>query len=652
MAAAGSRILQLRLAIAVGFAAFALYLLSFGGVFHNAADEWLMFATTESLAKGARADVDQLFWVGEHMGWARFGIDGHLYVKYTTFSAGQSLAGIPAYSFARLIPGAGLAQGTLLTNAVVVAALLALLVLTLGELGFSPGVSLATAALFGVGSALWPYSQTYFGEPLLGLAYLACFYCLARKRGSTSHPTPSPLAERGRRPSPPSPVGKGAGGLGLPSALPLGLAWALAVVAKPTGLLVGPFLAGYLLVSSRGEPWPRRLRAVATFVLPSAAVGAAIIVLSAARFGLGQGFLHANSFSTPLPVGLWGLLLSPGRSFFLYSPVAVLALPGCYFLWRRDRLLTGTLVSFLALYLVFLALWSDWYGGRTNWGPRHLVPTLPLFALGAAGLLAAETRQRLVRALAGLAGLAGVAVQLSAVANDYLPTMLGLIERYPAPIPEEAPAAALAFASFRQAPILQQWRLLPFARSDLSWLHGRGGFDAVALGLSLGLLALAGAYLLAVYRGRPLGLSRWAPPALAAAALLAVALLLPHYADHPRYGPPEYRQALERFDREAPAGAALVTLDTESHRAFNYQRRASRRYGLPGGKFESLPPPVARLLDRIVRGHDEVWLLATGDEVGTVEREVRDRLPLTEEWRWGEFRLIRARRAGQAASSE
>ena len=42
-------------------------------------------------------------------------------------------------------------------------------------------------------------------------------------------------------------------------------------------------------------------------------------------------------FSNPLLTGLWGLFLSPGKSFFLYSPVTilgVLSLPGFF---RRKR---------------------------------------------------------------------------------------------------------------------------------------------------------------------------------------------------------------------------------------------------------------------------------------------------------------------------
>lgn len=607
-----------RLAAGVAFVAFALYLLSFGGVFHNAADEWIMFALTESLAKRGDARIDQLYWVGEYMGWARFGVDGHLYVKYTTFSTGQSILGVAAYTFGRLVPGAGLAQAALLTNSAVVAATLALLVLFLGELRFSTRVALTTAALFGTGSILWPYAGTYFGEPLLGLAFLACFYCLIRY-----------ARERG---------GRRDGRLWIGAT---GCAWAVAVLAKPTGLLIGPFALGMLFALTRGEARGRRVQAALIATLPTAVVLAAVAATSTARFGLGEGYAHANSFSTPLLTGLWGLLLSPGRSFFVYSPVAVLALPGLYFLWRGHRPLAAALIAFSATYLLFFALWSDWYGGRTNWGPRHLVPLVPLLAVGVAALLDAHERRGRVWAMAGGLWLAGLAVQVPAVANDYLPVMLDLIERHPAPIPEEAPAAARAFGSVRLSPVVLAWRWLAVERTDLAWLRGPDGLDGIALGLSIGLLALAAAYLAGIWRRQRLCLSPLAPLIVVAALVLGTATLLPRYAGHLRYGPPEYRQAVEHFDREAGPGAALITLDTESHRAFNYQRRASPRYGLPGGTWEKLPAEVVDLLDEALRSHDEVWLLATGDEVGSVERLARTRRLVTEEWRWGDHRLVR-----------
>jgi hypothetical protein len=650
-----------RLAIAVSFVAFAFYLLSFGSVFHNAADEWLMFAVTESLAKRGQADVAQVYWIGEHMGWARFGDDGHLYVKYTTFSTGQSLAGIPAYSIARLIPGAGLAQGAFLTNSIVVAVLLGMLVLTLGELGISPSISLSVAALFGAGSALWPYSQTYFGEPLLGLAYLACFYCLIRRRGRLGSgqsvaSAPIPPIESSRSSGLRSqewvngldaglePVrAKSANAVGVWTWV-AGLAWAAAIVVKPTGLLLGPFVLAHLIVVTRSEPWLVRLREATAFILPAMIVGVGIIAWSTPVFGFGQGYLHVNSLSTPPLTGLWGLLLSPGRSLFVYSPVAVLALPGLYFLWRRDMALTTTLVCFLAFYILLFALWSDWYGGRTNWGPRHLVPVLPLLALGAAAFLASGPQTTFTRVLVGIIGLVGVTVQVPAIANDYLPTMIDLIDRFPAPIDEEAPAAALAFASLRGAPFLQQWLRLSLERSDLAWLNGVSGFDITALSLSLGLLALAGAHLNGVYRRQMISRTRLMPLVLAVATLLVVALLLPRYADHPHYGSSDYRQALEFFDREALPGATLITFDTGSHRAFNYQKRSDRRYGLSSGTFDPLPPQVEALLDKISRDHDEVWLLSDDDRVGTAEQRLRARLSSTDEWRWADTRLTQLRR--------
>jgi hypothetical protein len=88
----------------------------------------------------------------------------------------------------------------------------------------------------------------------------------------------------------------------------------------------------------------------------------------------------AGLFSYPLFAGLQGLLLSPVRSVFLYSPPLI----GALVMWRRFIREHGKTALFLLsiplLYLFVHSKFLGWHGGYA-WGPRYLVPVTGFFLL-------------------------------------------------------------------------------------------------------------------------------------------------------------------------------------------------------------------------------------------------------------------------------
>jgi len=94
--------------------------------------------------------------------------------------------------------------------------------------------------------------------------------------------------------------------------------------------------------------------------------------------------------------GLYGQLLSPGRGFFMYSPI--LALVGMFWFKLRKIYLPEILVAllFFVIYLLFYAslfsvgqpgqgLTSMWTG-ESSWGPRYLTPVIPFVMLVVGGI--------------------------------------------------------------------------------------------------------------------------------------------------------------------------------------------------------------------------------------------------------------------------
>lgn len=119
-------------------------------------------------------------------------------------------------------------------------------------------------------------------------------------------------------------------------------------------------------------------------------------------------------FSGDLFAGLYGLLLSTGKSSFLYSPPLVLAVLGAPTAWRRRRAETALLVGIIVVSLLFNAKFRHWHADYC-WGPRHLTALTPLAMLLAFPWLPealARGRVRLRRAAAATLVTAGVCVQL------------------------------------------------------------------------------------------------------------------------------------------------------------------------------------------------------------------------------------------------
>lgn len=84
--------------------------------------------------------------------------------------------------------------------------------------------------------------------------------------------------------------------------------------------------------------------------------------------------------------GLWSVLLSPGRSFILYSPILVIIL----LFWNKlKKPYRPEVVSFFILTLIYVYLTSVLQGGidypvwhgESSWGPRYLTPLIPFLMI-------------------------------------------------------------------------------------------------------------------------------------------------------------------------------------------------------------------------------------------------------------------------------
>jgi uncharacterized membrane protein len=162
-----------------------------------------------------------------------------------------------------------------------------------------------------------------------------------------------------------------------------GLAFGMLLLVKLVALVVLPVFALFVWFLARDGRGVARL---ARWAAPAVALSLLYLPYNAAAHGDPLAFGYADGrdalwgFATPLAVGVYGLLLSPGKGFFFYAPILVLAIPGAARLWRRDRAVALLFLGIAAGWLAIHAKWWAWHADHA-WGPRYLVPVLPIAVL-------------------------------------------------------------------------------------------------------------------------------------------------------------------------------------------------------------------------------------------------------------------------------
>lgn len=298
------------------------------------------------------------------------GPDGRYYTKW---GLGQSLVEIPFVFLHRLttavhLPtriGGGLPDARyhsewmfLILSPSLISALGCLLVYSSGRrLGYSERVSLVLSLVYGLCTMVWPYSKSLMSEGTLNVAILGGVY--GALSYSASH----------RK-----------GWLAVS-----GVCLGFAAITKIVSLVVVPFVVIYLSIS---RDFRSTWRDLCLFFLPPLMLFLGIQGWhNTVRYGAiwtspydkGWGAL---GFSTPLYVGLWGLLASPGKSFFVYAPACLLGLVSARGFFKRNRKEAFLFLGIAGAYTVLHALWCLW-AGDWAWGPRFLLVITPYLILPA-----------------------------------------------------------------------------------------------------------------------------------------------------------------------------------------------------------------------------------------------------------------------------
>jgi len=325
------------------------------------------------------------------------------------------------------------------------------------------------------------------------------------------------------------------------------------------------------------------------------------------------------------------------KGLFVYNPILLASLLAFPLLWRRWLAEAMVVLAVFALHALVYAGWHDWRGG-VAWGPRFLVPLLPLLVLPLAPLLAwlgdadhrrpeegasAEMQPHAVpgkawkRAVgAGLLALAGIsiAVQVLGSAVSFL--------RYGQAYDQWAAQSSSTLERLaREWPVLGHALLFRPANWDMSWVQvgdNRVVIDWVTLALLAGLLLVATFGLVAATRPRRMAPGAWQPLVLLVVLALAVsvslALLIRSRADNRFGGGPDYLALLETL-AAASRRDDLVLLNNHTYTEFFMNNNRSLARWVALDRFAGDPERTRGLLERSAGRYRRIWLatdLATG----------------------------------------
>ena len=130
--------------------------------------------------------------------------------------------------------------------------------------------------------------------------------------------------------------------------------------------------------------------------------------------GVQMNVRHPPARGNPF-IGLPALLVSPGKSLFLYSPPTIAAVIGLGRLFTRERRLVQAIAATCLVYLAMISSLT-FYGGDWCWGPRYFASVLPIVALGFGFL---DVTRRGMRVLIPTLVVLGLFVQTLALSLDH-----------------------------------------------------------------------------------------------------------------------------------------------------------------------------------------------------------------------------------------
>ncbi len=577
-----------------------IYILLYSGI-RVSNDEVYLFDSTESFARRGDFQLNYTFNLQPNLDAQGYPDRSSLYEPL------QPILAAPLFLVAQTIPGMGMMQAVWMFN-LLVTLITALIIYTVGLLwGYGGGVSALTALLYGVGTLALPYSATYFREPLVTLFTLVAFVSAYRLGQG--------IAQRS----------------GWWSVVLLGATMGI-VLTKVSTLVILPSLLILVLPSpGRLRDWLKHPAGIALIAsIGVILIAALLLMLSDAvpeRFAFSYiaNRFHYTNWNDVVD-SIIGYQISFGRSIWLYSPILLAGAVGFWINRKRGgiRFLLALVLALIVFPASFGVIHHQLWWSGTGWGPRYLLPLVPVLMLGVFPLLERLRTIKFGVWHALFAGLASISVMIQLIgmlvfAGDYFSKLsdAGIV------------VWEKGLWTWQWSSIRQNLILLDFNDLNVAWVQAHVSTVSGILAMLATITLILGGSGLWFFREK----ARNLPLILSAVTLifvpLAMGLRLLSIDDDPRYSSDdtETMQMIDDLDAAANADDVVFIQNPEIALAFmNTFNTSALVFSLPDAPGErhnpDVPPrvvsdnlvdltsvPTAALIDSEAARHDTLWLV-------------------------------------------
>lgn len=603
----------------------AIYALSYHGV-PVSDDEQLFISASQNLVARGDLSAEQMYG------------NTRLAGRYTGIGP---LHPILAAGLYRLVNNTnlGAAQAFFLLTPIYTALTGVVVLLLARRHGFGLRTGLAAGLIYGLTTIAWPYSQSFFREPLAGLLLTSAWL-------SFEYATDIEVSRRRRM-------------------LTFGLFLILYSAAILTKVFILTTLPAFLILI-----WRRRKSYLpftrATFTHAIIALMGLLVFLIAVyqpilrslpadintrlseTFTVERvGHIIERLALQELGISVAGMLFSPAKGLLLYSPVLLLAFSATQ-KWGRSRwdslLVPGSaLIGFLLTQ--FGAYLSAWW--NITWSTRFLLPVIPLLVVAALPTLEAMLNSRKREIKYALWGLIMVSIMIQ-TGGVLIAAPTYLRDLY---VNQQVPDLDQIIWNVRHTPMVEHWRLLFMGTPpDLAvWRNYQINPILVTLSalINLGMAAVAVKLVRLVWRSPQLEITRRHLLLGISAALIMTSispvLTLYAYQDEPRYF--AYRSDLAEASRmistDPRPGDVIVVDDYLSpawYHVFNFGRPSVPWYSLPLKSQTTGRISTPTLMANLCQEFNRVWLLSELISAGSAAISPEDYLAqigiMIDEWEW------------------
>ncbi|KAB0670477.1 hypothetical protein F6V30_10050 [Oryzomonas sagensis] len=322
------------------------------------------------------------------------GVDGR---DYSWFGIGSVLLGIPFYLLGKLLH---IEPATLipLVNVTISASTNCLMYVFTSSIGYSKRISLTISFIYGFTTMACYYAKDPGDQSIETLFILFSVYCMHKHTitQKTSYI--------------------------IYSAFSIGMAVITrinAVIAIPAVLTL--LLLEYIFSEFYQDKLKQIVTCICLFCICLTPFAALNMWYNYYRFGsvfeTGYGIMATkwglNIFAgTNTIIGLTGLLFSPGKGFFFYSPPTLFFFISVYCFFKLNFKIALCFVTLIISYFAFYSKYLFWHGDWA-WGPRFLLATIPYFIIPIASILSNPSGKLKTFIVAGV--ILGAAIQITAI---------------------------------------------------------------------------------------------------------------------------------------------------------------------------------------------------------------------------------------------